>query len=656
MAWQDHLYTVQKLYVAYYQRPADPVGLRYWAQAIEDYGIDAAVRGFVNSPEAQALYGGDINAVITAVYRSAFGREPEPEGLNYWRGVYERGWATLGTIVWTIVSAAKGIDAIVLSNKLTSAMNFTKAIDPELDGLGPFNATYDANDLVAAREFLRDVTATSVKTEHEALIYVQSKIADSGDPITQQPTPTQGKTFVLTPQIDVLTGTNYDDVFIGDNSSLFNPTVQVGDQINGGGGNDILRLYGFTSMAAIIPNISSVETVEFVFGAPTQVNTTSFSDLTSLRIKDVLNLANNVTITYLSGQSVELVNIKNAATQTITITPFDSKVADVIVSGVVEKVDATNQTVTDLILSVPQAVTTLNITSLGSPSDITVSGLAGGEKLNIKGKADIVVNFTQAPDKIFINASSHEGTVTLRLDNINYAPLADNRLSGVDKIVIFSAAGTTTLDLSNQTEGFEIVGSKGKDIIHDSSGDSVINAGAGNDLIFLLGGYDEVTGGKGKDVFVFTDFSVADTIKDFNTIDDTIYLDLSKNLVGTKRTTNNKVRVLTINGGTASISINQAYVPGLGGTPLANSLTDSQLFVAANTAKLISNVVNAANGGGGANNDFAVAFGRTTVNNKLYLILLSDANIATSGGAKFVKIITLVNVGANFAAGNIFIF
>ena len=261
MAWQDWIDEVQKLYVAYYQRPADPAGLRYWAQIIEDYGIQTAVNGFVNSPEAQSLYGGDIDAVITAVYLSAFGREPEPEtGLDYWRNVYLNGWATLGTIVWEIVNGAKGIDAIVLQNKLTSAMNFTQVLDPELDGIGPFKATYSGDeDAQAGRDFLSDVTATTVKTEIDAISFIQSKIADPGDPILSEPTPTTGKTFVLTEGIDNVVGTMGDDTIVGDTVT---PTFHMADQIDGGAGNDTLVVYnedmnGLSLSSASIKNVEN---------------------------------------------------------------------------------------------------------------------------------------------------------------------------------------------------------------------------------------------------------------------------------------------------------------------------------------------------------------------------------------------------------------
>jgi len=210
MAWQDYIDEVQMLYVAYYQRPADPAGLRYWAQVIDNQGIQAAVNGFVNSPEAQSLYGGDITAVINAVYQAAFNRTPEPDGLTYWTNVYNNGWATLGSIVWEIVNGARNQDLITLQNKIESAMNFTNALDPDGDYLPPYQATYAGDaDAAAGRVFLHDVTAdpSTIKTVDAAKAFIQAHIADPGDPLYgtgQNITLTTGPDNILIPTPDTV--------------------------------------------------------------------------------------------------------------------------------------------------------------------------------------------------------------------------------------------------------------------------------------------------------------------------------------------------------------------------------------------------------------------------------------------------------------------
>src|SRR5690606_34992345 len=89
MAISDHFDTVQEIYIGFYQRPADPAGLRYWSEQIEAAGGDAAavIDAFANSEEAGDVHG-DINqdtigGVIDAIYNALFDRAPEPAGKAY---------------------------------------------------------------------------------------------------------------------------------------------------------------------------------------------------------------------------------------------------------------------------------------------------------------------------------------------------------------------------------------------------------------------------------------------------------------------------------------------------------------------------------------------------------------------------------------------
>lgn len=180
-----YLDEVQSYYIAYYQRPADPGGLLYWANRLYENGdnVDAIIEAFANSPEAQALYGtideSTIDEVITQIYEAAFNRDPDPGGLDYYVQGFLEGRFTPSTIMIDIVNGAINDDAVILWNKVISAGNFTLAIDPDLDGKN-FTCVYAGeDDILHAREFLRDVGLNSdtVKDEEEARLFVENVIA-----------------------------------------------------------------------------------------------------------------------------------------------------------------------------------------------------------------------------------------------------------------------------------------------------------------------------------------------------------------------------------------------------------------------------------------------------------------------------------------------
>ncbi|GAB1410467.1 hypothetical protein MASR1M90_16210 [Desulfovibrionales bacterium] len=189
MAYTQFLDQVQKAYVAYYQRPADPGGQVYWAQRLDDTGgnLDALIDEFANSPEAKLLYGAITNAtigtVIDAVYQALFERPPDAEGREFYSTGFQEGRFSAGSIVLNILHGAQNEDATAIANKVAVANLFTRTIDPNMDGLPPFHVTYDGRDEIAARDWLALVTAdpASVKNQDQVFADMKNLFADPGD-------------------------------------------------------------------------------------------------------------------------------------------------------------------------------------------------------------------------------------------------------------------------------------------------------------------------------------------------------------------------------------------------------------------------------------------------------------------------------------------
>ena len=133
--------TVQKLFIGYYQRPADPGGLLFWANGIavcdtnqngtidQNEDIKWAVDQFATSLESQKIYGGTITSaniamVIDGIYMGLFNRHAESDGLAFWVNSFNTGASTPGTIVWEISRGAQGPDYDCLMNKVTASNRF----------------------------------------------------------------------------------------------------------------------------------------------------------------------------------------------------------------------------------------------------------------------------------------------------------------------------------------------------------------------------------------------------------------------------------------------------------------------------------------------------------------------------------------------------
>ncbi|GEM_PF-5073852 len=155
---------VQRLYVAYFNRPADPIGLEYWESRLPDTVANQAElttlagSGFSGSAEYAGLYAGQDNEqTVNSLYNNLFGRNAEPAGLVHWAGRLTAGTETFASIALQLTYSAQSTDATAIANKLAASTAFTTALDtiPEIVG---YSGTAAA---ASARSWLARVTDTA---------------------------------------------------------------------------------------------------------------------------------------------------------------------------------------------------------------------------------------------------------------------------------------------------------------------------------------------------------------------------------------------------------------------------------------------------------------------------------------------------------------
>ena len=135
---------VQKAYVAYYGRAADPAGLDYWATQLDAAGsLNAIIVPFGNSKEFITRYGGLTNTqLVTKIYQQTLARNPDQGGLDYYVGELSAGRRSLQSITLDVVfGATTPPDSTVVANKLDVAAYYTAKVaagcpyGSELDGV-----------------------------------------------------------------------------------------------------------------------------------------------------------------------------------------------------------------------------------------------------------------------------------------------------------------------------------------------------------------------------------------------------------------------------------------------------------------------------------------------------------------------------------------
>lgn len=132
MATAQSIEEVQKLFIAYYGRPADPAGLNFWAARLDAAGgsLSGIIDSFADSAESVALYGNIVSteARIAVIYRNVLGRDPDAEGLAFYTQLVTSGQTTLGNLALDVLNGARNDDAILMEQKLSIAQQFTQKI------------------------------------------------------------------------------------------------------------------------------------------------------------------------------------------------------------------------------------------------------------------------------------------------------------------------------------------------------------------------------------------------------------------------------------------------------------------------------------------------------------------------------------------------
>lgn len=128
----DNVLDVQKLYVSYFSRPADPGGLQYWTNALTTNpgALQELSRQFSLSQEYRDNFAGmDNRGIVSEVYQNLFGREAEAAGVNYWADLLDRNAISIDNVVTNIAAGAAGNDRVAFNGKVAVATQFTERLD-----------------------------------------------------------------------------------------------------------------------------------------------------------------------------------------------------------------------------------------------------------------------------------------------------------------------------------------------------------------------------------------------------------------------------------------------------------------------------------------------------------------------------------------------
>jgi len=327
----------------------------------------------------------------------------------------------------------------------------------------------------------------------------------------------QGDDFFLTISQDEIVGTPVDDYIEGQQGApdeLSNPTtLQSGDTIDGGNGNDILRVSVSTTFDGEsdeqAPDINNVEEIQvanrseyqydldlqFAYGFNTITNDQPLDDVELWNMNELVPTFNLIGAenqdTYLG------VGIKNAvANGDITINMYNSE--------------------TDLYIwrnEGSDPVENVTIHSMGGvDNDLELGQSSNVDSYTIDGDTDLELYHETGGD------SDTPLTVEAGMLNADFEFYSEgddsdttvNGAMGDNSIWTYDGDDTITTqdgdDFVNSGDGDDvIVAGGGDDVVTGEDGDDTIDGGAGDDTLYGEDGDDTITGGDGDDTIYIGD-------------------------------------------------------------------------------------------------------------------------------------------------------
>ncbi|MYM68820.1 DUF4214 domain-containing protein [Pseudoduganella sp. FT55W] len=362
--------SIQQLYLAYFNRPADAAGLDFWAKSVAAGTSLATISAtFAATPEYKATFNGLSNdQVVNQIYQNLFNRKPDAGGLKYWSDLLTNKVLTIDNVVAQVTASAlqdpaKGADTVAVQSKIAAAVKFTDYLNTNVDARVAYSSGA-VNQL--GRDYLAGVTdATTLASTLAALPTTTSAaIITGGQPV--------GTTYTLTTGPDTVVGTASNDIFnANENPSGPAATLTGLDSIDGGAGNDTLNVVSVSAIS--IPTsltVKNIENTKLVSAAGIDGDVSAWTGLTQVT-------SASVGTTALTAATSTNVSATVATTAGDDVTVTGGKAVTINASGV-----TTGGTIT-----ATGATGAVNITTTEKASQTT----ATASDINVKGGSTVTI-------------------------------------------------------------------------------------------------------------------------------------------------------------------------------------------------------------------------------------------------------------------------
>ena len=191
---QEQIDTFVELYIAYFNRAPDALGLCFWGSAYAGgTTLEEMATLFLDQDETRATYpaGASNLDFATQVYSNVLGRTPDQAGIDFWVGQLDSGNVSRGTFILDVLKGAKaepepGMDEAFIALQLGDREYLADKTD-----IGTYYAVIrglsDVPDAAAVMRLYERGAAQTIQSAVDRIdqVYLAAENADSGEFILQ---------------------------------------------------------------------------------------------------------------------------------------------------------------------------------------------------------------------------------------------------------------------------------------------------------------------------------------------------------------------------------------------------------------------------------------------------------------------------------------
>jgi hypothetical protein len=497
---------VTRLYVAYFDRAPDAAGLDYWVNHSGLDTLDQIAASFADQPETQEKYPDSLTDAefVNTIYNNLFHRDAEPEGLDYWVNELENGNIDRPHMIEAIVNGAQddeqGQDRTTLDNK--TEVGLYVAVELGLD-----TVNFSLEDVTADPQSVEDA-----KEEAQKYVPINLDLTTGADDLAGSLGDDTFSAELLTLNdgdkiVDPSSEDN--DQFTAEINDDISKEVTITDVENvavttyGSHDIDMKNITGVKNFTEVnstgkltLKNIGSADMSLGLEGPNTNTIDANYASGVLAGSDDTLKLklakASNVDVTTDSGFESVSIDVDG-----------DSDIASLKISGA-NKLSIDGDGSVDLAKGVVDNFSSVEIANNG---DLTIGDISKDiDTLKISNDGDATIGKITKTVNTLAVANSGKTTVG-SINSVSSIEGAENQ-GGIVATNIDPTTGLATDVISTSTSGATIITGNGDDNINVTSNSNSLHSttvkmGAGNDKLDLsaiaAGGF-YFFGGEGDDL------------------------------------------------------------------------------------------------------------------------------------------------------------